>query len=48
MADRSRATPYFLPAMIFIGWEEFEKTLSRKRLQIYESGGWMKIMAGKK
>jgi hypothetical protein len=31
-----------------IGWEEFERTLSRKKLQIYESGGWMKIMAGKK
>jgi len=27
-----------------IDWEEFEKTLKRRRLQIYESGGWMKIM----
>lgn len=27
-----------------IDWEEFEKTLRRRRLQIYESGGWMKIM----
>lgn len=27
-----------------IGWEEFEKTLKRRRLAVYESGGWMKIM----
>lgn len=27
-----------------IDWEEFERTLKRRRLQIYESGGWMKIM----
>jgi hypothetical protein len=31
-----------------IGWDEFEKTLGKKRLQIYESGGWMKIMSGKR
>ena len=30
-----------------IDWNEFESTLSRKGLQIYESGGWMKIMAKK-
>lgn len=30
-----------------IDWGEFEKTLSSKGLQIYESGGWMKIMARK-
>ena len=31
-----------------IGWDEFEKTLNTKKLQIYESGGWMKIMAKKR
>ncbi len=30
-----------------IGWDEFERTLGKKGLQIYESGGWMKIMARK-
>ena len=30
-----------------IDWSEFERTLSSKGLQIYESGGWMKIMAKK-
>ena len=27
-----------------IDWDEFKKTLSKRRLQVYESGGWMKIM----
>ncbi|MEW5760627.1 MAG: hypothetical protein AB1779_07660 [Candidatus Thermoplasmatota archaeon] len=27
-----------------IDWDEFEKTLKQKKLAIYESGGWMKIM----
>jgi hypothetical protein len=27
-----------------IDWNEFEKTLKRRRLQVFESGGWMKIM----
>ena len=27
-----------------IDWEEFEKTLGKRKLAIYESGGWMKIM----
>jgi len=27
-----------------IDWDEFEKTLRKRRLQVYESGGWMKIM----
>jgi len=31
-----------------IDWGEFEKTLGGKGLQIFESGGWMKIMAKKK
>lgn len=27
-----------------IGWEDFEKILSDRKLGVYESGGWMKIM----
>lgn len=27
-----------------ITWDEFRETLSKRRLQVYESGGWMKIM----
>jgi len=27
-----------------IDWNEFESTLKKRRLQVYESGGWMKIM----
>jgi len=27
-----------------ISWDEFEKALKKKKLAIYESGGWMKIM----
>lgn len=27
-----------------IDWDEFKSTLSKRRLQVYESGGWMKIM----
>jgi len=27
-----------------IDWDEFKATLSKRRLQVYESGGWMKIM----
>ncbi len=27
-----------------IGWDDFEKTLGKRKLAIYESGGWMKIM----
>lgn len=27
-----------------IDWDEFRKTLAERRLQVYESGGWMKIM----
>lgn len=31
-----------------ISWDEFEKILKRKRLAVYESGGWMKIMRDRK
>ena len=31
-----------------ITWDEFESTLKRRRLQVYESGGWMKIMKKKR
>jgi hypothetical protein len=27
-----------------IDWDEFETTINRRRLQVFESGGWMKIM----
>jgi hypothetical protein len=27
-----------------IDWDEFKTTLSKRRLAVYESGGWMKIM----
>lgn len=28
-----------------ITWDEFEQILERRKLAIYESGGWMKIMS---
>jgi len=31
-----------------ITWDEFETTLKRRKLQVYESGGWMKIMKKKR
>ena len=31
-----------------IGWDEFERTLGKKGLTIYESGGWTKIMKKKR
>ncbi len=30
-----------------IDWAEFEKTLKSRKLAVYESGGWMKIMKKK-
>ncbi len=27
-----------------VSWEEFEKTLNKRKLAVFESGGWMKIM----
>ncbi len=27
-----------------ISWDEFRETLSKRRLQVFESSGWMKIM----
>ena len=27
-----------------IGWQDFEDALAERKLAIYESGGWMKIM----
>ena len=27
-----------------ISWDEFEKTLKKRGLSVFESGGWMKIM----
>ncbi len=31
-----------------ITWDEFENTLRKRKLQVYESGGWMKIMKKKR
>ncbi len=30
-----------------ISWDEFRQLLARRGLQVYESGGWMKIMKRK-
>ncbi len=27
-----------------IDWDDFESTLNKRKLSVYESGGWMKIM----
>ena len=27
-----------------VSWDEFEKTLSKRGLAVFESGGWIKIM----
>ena len=32
------------PRLETIEWDEFENTLKKRRLAVYESGGWMKIM----
>lgn len=31
-------------ALEVIDWDEFERVATRKRLAVYESGGWMKLM----
>lgn len=36
------------PRLETIDWEEFTATLSKRKLSVYESGGWMKIMKAKK
>ena len=28
-----------------IGWDDFEVALKERKLAVYESGGWMKIMS---
>jgi hypothetical protein len=30
-----------------ITWDEFERTATSRRLAVYESGGWMKLMSKK-
>jgi hypothetical protein len=32
------------PRIEVIDWNTFRQVLERRRLQVYESGGWMKIM----
>jgi hypothetical protein len=36
------------PRLETIDWDEFKATLSKRRLAVYESGGWMKIMKAPK
>lgn len=36
------------PRLETIDWDEFKATLAKRRLSVYESGGWMKIMKAKK
>lgn len=31
-----------------ISWDEFRDTLAKRRLQVFESAGWMKIMKRKR
>lgn len=31
--------------LVVITWDEFEKTASSRKLAVYESGGWMKLMS---
>ena len=33
--------------LVVITWDEFESTAVRRRLAVYESGGWMKLMTRK-
>jgi len=30
--------------LMIISWDEFENTLNKRKLAVFESGGWMKIM----
>ncbi len=34
------------PRLEIISWDEFKRLLSTRGLQVFESGGWMKIMKG--
>jgi len=30
--------------LVVITWDEFRETITDRKLQVFESGGWMKIM----
>lgn len=32
------------PRLEILSWDEFEKTLKKRKLAVYNWGGWMKIM----
>jgi hypothetical protein len=32
------------PRLETVTWDDFEKTLNKRSLAVFESGGWMKIM----
>jgi hypothetical protein len=34
--------------LVEISWDEFKSSVEKKGLQIFESGGWMKIMKKKR
>ncbi len=36
------------PRLESVSWDEFKATLSKRKLAVYESGGWMKIMKAKR
>lgn len=36
------------PRLEVIDWDEFRKTLAKRRLQVFESSGFMKIMKKRK
>ncbi len=36
------------PRLEIIDWDEFKATLSKRKLAVFESGGWMKIMKAPK
>lgn len=36
------------PRLEVIDWDQFRALLAERKLQVYESGGWMKIQSSKK
>jgi hypothetical protein len=36
------------PRLEIVNWDEFKATLAKRKLAVYESGGWMKIMKAKR
>ncbi|MGB2825137.1 MAG: hypothetical protein WBC49_00665 [Thermoplasmata archaeon] len=36
------------PRLETVSWDVFKATLAKRKLAVYESGGWMKIMKAKR